>query len=134
MVRNSMKLAKEWFSAGESDFLYAQVGLKENEVLPQVGFMAQQAVEKFLKGFLILHGIKPERVHDLVVLLESCTKIEPKLETLRETCAVLTGFYLESRYPPDIHCYSKKDILNAFNNAKLVKEAIEGLIKNEITI
>jgi len=35
-----------------------------------------QAIEKYLKGFLIFKNIAPERTHDLVALLNECTKLD----------------------------------------------------------
>lgn len=125
MDNQNNKLAKEWFAAGESDFLYAEVGLKENEIYPQIAFLSQQAAEKYLKGFLILNGIEPPRTHDLPMLLDKCLKINPELENLRDACELLSGFYLESRYPPDIPDYTEEEITEAFNCGKFVKETIE---------
>jgi len=118
-------LAKEWFYSGESDFLYAEVGLKQKDIFPQVAFLSQQVAEKFLKGFLIANAIEPPRVHDLPKLLDECIKLNPKLEKIRDACELLTGFYSETRYPPDIPEYSKEDIEKAFNSAKFVKETVE---------
>lgn len=123
------KLAQEWFDAAESDLRYAEVGLKEESVFPQVAFFSQQVAEKMLKGFLVLHKNEPPRIHDLTRLLEMCVKIEPKLEQLRDSCEVLTGFYIEVRYPPDIPNYSKTEIQEAFNHATRAKNAILENIK-----
>lgn len=129
MVPNNKKLAEEWFESARSDYEYAKVGLHEIEVFPQVAFLAQQVAEKYLKGYLALSGIEPPRIHDLPKLLDGCLKINPDLEILRDGCELLTGFYVETRYPPDIPNYTKEDITEAFEKAKLVKETIESLIK-----
>lgn len=129
MQIDSKQLSKEWFDAALSDYNYALVGLKENEVYPQVAFLSQQIAEKYLKGFLILNGVNIQKVHELPKLLDECIKINNNLENLRDACEILTGFYTEVRYPPDIPDYTKDEILEAFNNAKLIKETIELLIK-----
>jgi len=127
MQTDNKKLAQEWFDSAKSDFKYAGVGVKENEIYPQVAFLSQQVAEKYLKGYLILNGKKPEKIHDLPKLLSECTKIDRKLERLMDSCEILTGFYVEVRYPPDIPDYTKDDILQAFKAAKLVKETVESL-------
>lgn len=109
------------------NYQYAEVGLKENQVFPQIAFLSQQIAEKYLKGFLILHGIEPPRIHELPKLLDECVKITSKLESLRDSCELLTGFYIETRYPPDIPDYTKEEIVEAFEKAREVKEAIEML-------
>lgn len=74
-------LAKEWFDAADSDFSYAEVGLREEKVFPQVAFLSQQVVEKYLKGFLVLNGEKPLRIHDLPKLLDECVELKPELDS-----------------------------------------------------
>lgn len=127
MQVDTNKLANEWFDSALSDYNYANVGLKEDEVYPQVAFLAQQIAEKYLKGFLILNGINIQKIHELPKLLDECVKFNSELEKLRDACELLTGFYTEVRYPPDIPNYTKDEILEAFNSAKLVKKHIESI-------
>jgi HEPN domain-containing protein len=63
------------------------------------GFFLQQAMEKFLKAFLISKGWKLERIHDLEVLLNAALAYDPLLEQFRSACQKITGFYLVERYP-----------------------------------
>ena len=128
MDKNNQILAKEWFDSAISDYQYAQVGLKEEMVFPQVAFLSQQIAEKFLKGFLILNQVEPPRMNELPKLLDECIKVDLSLEKIRDACEILTGFYIETRYPPDIPDYTKEEILDAFEKAKVVKEAIEKII------
>ena len=123
------KLAKEWFESADSDFQYAEVGLKSEEVFPQVAFLSQQVVEKYLKGYLVFNGVKPTRVHELPKLLDECVKVNSDLEKLRDACELPTGFYVETRYPPNIPEYTKEEIAKAFKNAKLVRKTVEVLIQ-----
>lgn len=127
MQIDSKKLANEWFESALSDYNYANVGLKEDEIYPQVAFLSQQIAEKYLKGFLVLNGINIQKIHELPKLLDECIKFNSDLEKLRDACELLTGFYTEVRYPPDIPDYTKEEILEAFNNAKLIKETIESI-------
>ena len=128
MNPNNKDLAKEWFESANSDFQYAEVGLKEEKIFPQIAFLSQQIAEKFLKGFLVLNDNKPTRVHELPKILDECVKINADLENLRDACELLTGFYIETRYPPDIPEYTKEEISEAFEKARFVKETIEPLI------
>ena len=129
MQVDSQKLANEWFESGLSDYKYAKVGLKEEEVYPQIAFLSQQIAEKYLKGFLILNGINIQKIHELPKLLDEGVKFNGELEKIRDACELLTGFYTEVRYPPDIPDYTKDEILEAFNNAELVKNTIELVVQ-----
>ena len=128
MESNTKTLAKEWFDSANSDYRYAEVGLKEEYVFPQIAFLSQQIAEKFLKGFLLMNAIQPSRIHELPKLLDECIKLNPELEKLRDMCELLTGFYIDTRYPPDMPNYTKEDIQQAFIQAKLVKNTIEALL------
>jgi HEPN domain-containing protein len=63
------------------------------------GFFLQQAVEKFLKAFLLSKGWELERIHDLEALLNAALAFDPALEPFRPACQKITGFYLVERYP-----------------------------------
>lgn len=110
MDEHKIILAKEWFDAALSDYQYAEVGLRENQIYPQ--------------------SVEPPRIHELPKLLNECIKIKEDLEDLRDACELLTGFYIESRYPPDMPQYSKEEIVEAFHNAQIVKEKIEKAVQN----
>lgn len=134
MANRQRLLAQEWFDAAKSDYQYAAIGLKENQIFPQVAFLSQQIAEKFLKGFLALHNVEPPRTHDLTKLLDKCIKIEPELKKLLDGCEILTGFYIEVRYPPNIPEYTKAEIEEAFSHATEVKETIMSIVNQSNTV
>lgn len=117
----NQKLASEWFDAAENDYQYALLGVEEEHIYPQVGFSSQQFVEKILKGYLVLRGIDPPRIHDLQKLLNEASKINPEFVNFKIECQTLNGFYVESRYPPDIPDYTKDEILTALHAAENVR-------------
>ncbi|MCX8009016.1 MAG: HEPN domain-containing protein [Patescibacteria group bacterium] len=124
-------IAFEWFASANSDYKYAEIGLKEDAVFPQIAFLSQQIAEKFLKGFLIFYNCDPPRIHELPKLLDECVKINAELEKLRDSCEILTGFYIDTRYPPNIPDYTKDDIKEVFNHAKFIKQTIERIIQKQ---
>ncbi len=129
MDQSNQKLAQEWFDSANSDYQYAEIGLKETHIFPQTTFLSQQVAEKFLKGYLALNGVEPPRIHELPKLLDECIKVNSKLAILRDSCELLAGFYVETRYPPNIPNYVKEDLTDAFVKAKLVKDTIEAEVK-----
>lgn len=58
------------------------------------GFFLQQAVEKFLKAFLLSRGWELQRIHDLETLLNVVLAYDPSLEPFRSACQKITGFYI----------------------------------------
>ena len=89
---------KEWFRIAEKDFKRAEQLLKLDDA-EGAGYNLQQAVEKYLKGFLLSKGWKLKRVHDLEVLLNDALQYEPTLEEFRGLCQKITDYFLLDRYP-----------------------------------
>jgi HEPN domain-containing protein len=63
------------------------------------GFHLQQAIEKYLKGYLLLKGWELQYVHDLVKLLNSATNYDSSFEEFRPLCEQVTEYYILVRYP-----------------------------------
>jgi len=89
---------REWFRIAEKDFKRAEQLLKLDDA-EGAGYNLQQAVEKYLKGFLLSKGWKLKRVHDLEVLLNDALRYEPTLEEFRGLCQRITDYFLLDRYP-----------------------------------
>lgn len=98
--RNTKILSKRWFKVANRDLETAKLLFKAKHFTDNICFHLHQAVEKYLKGFLVFHNIKPPRVHDLPKLSEMCAKIDPDFADWQEEAAVLNQYYIESRYPP----------------------------------
>jgi HEPN domain-containing protein len=58
----------DWLRIAEKDLQRVEHLLNINDP-GAAGFYLQQSVEKFLKAFLLSHGWKLQRTHDLQVLL-----------------------------------------------------------------
>jgi len=99
-MSDSIRLVRAWKQKAEQDLLAARVLLAHGSDMAEIiGFHAQQAVEKSLKGFLIYHGhIQFPKTHDVGNLLRIASTYEPKLEDLDEVVE-LTPFAVEVRYP-----------------------------------
>ena len=89
---------RDWFRIAEKDFKRAEQLVKLDDA-EGAGYNLQQAVEKYLKGFLLSKGWKLKRVHDLEVLLNDALQYEPTLEEFRGLCQTITDYFLLDRYP-----------------------------------
>ncbi len=89
---------REWFRIAEKDFKRAEQLLKLDDA-EGAGYNLQQAVEKYLKGFLLSKGWKLKRVHDLEFLLNDALRYEPTLEEFRGLCQRITDYFLLDRCP-----------------------------------
>jgi HEPN domain-containing protein len=64
-----------------------------------IGFHCQQALEKYLKAFLVSNGIEPEKSHDLIQLQKSCIGFDAGFSSLSRICSALSSFAAKARYP-----------------------------------
>jgi HEPN domain-containing protein len=88
----------DWLEIAADDFERVSRRLAEGDVADAAVHL-QQALEKYLKAFLLSKGWKLERIHDLRVLLEKAAGYEPDLKQFRRLCAEVTAYYFQERYP-----------------------------------
>lgn len=99
MVLN--ELVQEWLKKAEEDFGFARCCLEEPDTnyFSQICFHFQQAAEKYLKAYIVAHGLEFRKIHDLPALLKICETHNNKIGALRDSCEFLTDFYVDTRYP-----------------------------------
>lgn len=88
----------DWIRIAEKDLNRVERALRDRDA-ELAGFCLQQAVEKFLKAFLLTRGWKLRRIHDLEALLDEAVMHDPALEKFRTICQTITKYYLLERYP-----------------------------------
>jgi HEPN domain-containing protein len=107
--------------------------LSGDVVTEAVCFHAQQAVEKYLKSFLIAKQVKFPRTHNLEVLQELCGPADPEFSTLDLTR--LSYYAVEVRYPDELDEPSLQDAerslyiargIRALVHRKLADDSIPG--------
>ncbi len=104
--------ALEWFERGDHNIETAQLLYDERGYTDAIAYHIQQAIEKYLKGYLVLKGEKPPWVHELDTLLNLAAGFEADLyELFIELCEKATRYYIEDRYPPGPPAeYSREEI------------------------
>lgn len=98
----------------------------------QIGFLAQQAVEKAIKAVLSHSGVRYRRTHDLAQLLDllSTSKIDHPADM--NDCVGLTPFAAEMRYdylPPEEDDDEPFDRPQAMHLVAIVLSWAESLIR-----
>ena len=118
--------AHRWLKKGKEEYSSAVLNLKFGGYPDTICFLAHQAGEKILKGFLVFHGIKFRKEHDLTYLLKLCAKVDEDFLELKENCKILGPYYIETRYPLDIPTtYSKEQVEQAVDLAQEIVEFVE---------
>ena len=63
------------------------------------GFNIQQAVEKYLKGYLLSKGWGLRRIHNLETLINEALRYDASFEEFRSPCQKMSRYYVRDRYP-----------------------------------
>jgi HEPN domain-containing protein len=108
----------DWLAIAERDLARVERCLRDDD--PEAaGFFLQQALEKFLKAFLLSRGWRLRRIHDLEALLDDAVDHDPDLESVRPVCQLVTGYYLIQRYPlPSVTSPSQLEVRDALQMAR----------------
>jgi len=89
---------EEWREKAHKDWERVKRNIKEDD--PEVaGFFLQQALEKYLKAFLLERNWKLRKIHTLTTLFDYAVEHFPYLEEFRTLCERVTDYYFAERYP-----------------------------------
>jgi HEPN domain-containing protein len=94
------KIVLEWFCFADADLDSARIlknAYKQHREI--ICYHCQQAVEKYLKGFLETQGIIPPKIHVLETLCALCSEKDEMFNEIARDCAYLSTFAVQSRYP-----------------------------------
>ncbi len=93
--------ARGWFRKAESDLTAARRVLEGDGPYDTACFHAQQAAERFLKGFLAFKARPVPRVHNIEDLQHLCCEADPGLNFALLAGTQLTPYAVELRYEFD---------------------------------
>jgi len=94
------KQAEEWFERGLHDIETAQLLYDERGYTDSIAYHIQQAIEKYLKGYLVMHGKKPPKIHELDTLLNHIAGFDDSFNGFLDLCEKASRYYIDDRYPP----------------------------------
>jgi HEPN domain-containing protein len=116
--REGPTFPSDWLEIARKDWTRT-LHMLDKEDAEAAGFFFQQSLEKYLKAFLLQHGWKLRKIHELDALLDNAAKHNPGLEDFRDLCERVSGYYFANRYPPlGISGLTCEDIKEALEEAK----------------
>lgn len=133
MNNDITKYVADWFTRAEDDLAAARILLEKGLSFNPVCFHAQQAAEKYLKGFLAHHEKHIRKIHDLEILVEECQHIVDSFGSLQNEAILLTQIYPKSRYPDDFVEFRLEDAEKALEAALCIKRFVLSKIKPQET-
>jgi len=127
------ELIQQWLAKAEEDFRVVEYLLSEDTAyLSAIGFHAQQAAEKYLKAFLVLHQIEFPKTHNLGELLDLFSQINPSLALSLRDITALNPYGVDIRYPADFPEMTMEDAREALKLAAKTRDAIRAALKEFI--
>jgi len=119
-------IVKEWIKRGKRDLEVAKVLLTKKAYYEVILFHLQQAIEKYLKGYLIQKGWKLKKIHDLEFLITEAINFHNEFQNYLDFSRKLTAIYFEERYPPGpVTSYSKEEVEEILKISKEIINKIE---------
>ncbi len=121
------EIVREWVKKGDSDFIAAKTLAPQKGVENQTGFHCQQAIEKWLKAYLIKQGEELRKIHDLTALVIDCEKYDPAFQELEPLVEGLTDFAVEFRYPGE--SATPEDVQDALDKTVKIRKFLMSKIE-----
>jgi hypothetical protein len=117
---------KDWRLLAErdmsvSDYLAVNMRPVPTEI---IAFHCQQAVEKYLKGALVILGEEPPYIHDLDRLCKLTEKHRPSFVSISSPCAIINYFSVQPRYDLGISL-SEDDMRLVLAHTKTIRDFLQ---------
>ena len=128
MTEEQNEYLKNWLFRAKEDIAVIDSLFDTDPALyaSTICFHAQQAVEKFLKAFLIYNDVDFPRTHDVDYLLLECQKIDSK--DFNIDLGSLSDFGVSIRYPDDFYIPDKDETVRYRNAAHTIRNIVENKI------
>ena len=117
---------QEWLRKAESDIAAVRILVAEDlDDYEVAAFHAQQAVEKFIKAYLVRHQVEFAKTHDIKALRSLVASVDQVLAAGLAEADDLTPYAVDYRYPGDADDVSQAD---AEKTLRLVEPARERIL------
>jgi HEPN domain-containing protein len=94
------ELVRSWLKKAQHDLGSARrLASEPDPYFDTAIYHCQQAAEKALKAFLVQHDIEFEKKHNLSILVDRCSNLEPGFQAFQDVAATLTPYATAFRYP-----------------------------------
>ncbi|OHB95876.1 MAG: hypothetical protein A3I59_01855 [Planctomycetes bacterium RIFCSPLOWO2_02_FULL_50_16] len=121
--------AGAWFERGTHDIETAQLLLDKQGYTDIIAFHIHQAVEKYLKGYLVFNGKRHHDTHELKLLVKAAAELDQGLSRHVGFCDRITRYYVQECYPsgPLIE-YSYQELAQDLKEAWELTNRIKGML------
>jgi len=117
---------KDWRLLAERDIAVADHLAATMRPVPTeaIVFHCQQAVEKYLKGVLVILGEEPPYIHDLDRLCSTAGKYRPSFVSISSLCTIINYFSVQPRYDMGLDL-SEEDMRLVLAHTKTIRDFLQ---------
>ncbi|SHE32679.1 HEPN domain-containing protein [Thermoanaerobacter uzonensis DSM 18761] len=126
------KKIEDWFNMAKKDFNGAKILYEHGGDYYLICFHCQQAIEKYLKGYLISKTGVINEGHSLVKLCKEAQKYNENFKNFLKDCALVNSYYIETRYPAEEPLYvEKEEVLECMRITEEIMNFIDKLVQEK---
>ena len=123
-------LVAQWLEKANKDLAAAEHLLSEGPRHREaVGYLSQQAAEKYLKALLVDRSIEFPKTHDIRALLKLAELTVAGISQRLQEAEFLNPFGVDVRYPGDSPDMLPGDELHAAQLAREVRDTVQEIMK-----
>jgi HEPN domain-containing protein len=123
MKDDERNYVEQWLEKAANDLLAARLILDHQPIILDIScFHCQQAVEKYLKTFLIFHKKDFPKTHNIDLLLKTCSTINDRFKEV--DVKNLEDFAVRGRYPHDFLLPSVEEAEEFYQITLEIKELV----------
>ena len=126
MAKEQTNSPEDWVFLADRDLTVADHLAVTMRPIPTeiIAFHCQQAVEKYLKGALVVLDVEPPYIHDLDDLCLLAEKHRASFANILSLCTIITHFSVRPRYDRGIDL-SEEDMKLVLAHTKTIKEFLQ---------
>jgi HEPN domain-containing protein len=130
---NKTTLVKNWLIKAIHDLAVSKkLKTDEEQYLDVAIYHCQQAAEKAIKRFLVLHGKEFPKTHDLRFLVQLAVSVNSEFVKYEDAADVLTPYATEFRYPGDIMDPTDEEMDQGIKNAEEILHYVISLLTDDL--
>ena len=125
-MANQTNTSQDWYMLAEKDYQVAQHLAVAMYPIPTeiICYHCQQAVEKYLKGFIAFNGEEPPYIHDLAELCKLCEKYSAGFSEISPPCSIISQFGVQPRYDNAMNV-TETDMRSVLRYVNTIKEFLK---------
>ncbi len=126
-------LVKNWLIKASHDLAVSKKLQRDDEQFYDVAiYHCQQAAEKAVKGFLVLHDKEFPKTHDIRLLVQLAISINSAFVKYEDSADLLTPYATEFRYPGEIMEPTSEEMEEGLKQAEEMVDFVISLLPNEL--